>query len=489
MTAAARAPDNRLLSPARMIGLVLGVVLLLLTLVLPPPPGLSQAGWLTLGLAGLMASWWASEAIPIYATALIPLVALPLLGVSGMTGAAAPYANPLVFLFLGGFLIAEAMQRWNLHRRIALLIAVRLAASARGLVLGFMIAAAFLSMWVSNTATTLMMLPIAMSVMAMMTRNEPEGSEAARRFGLCLLLGIAYGASIGGVATLIGTPPNALMAGFFAQQYDIEISFANWMLMALPVTIVFLPIGWLALTRLVYPVTIKGSGTESLRENLRTLGPMAVAEKRVLAVFVTAAALWMLRPLIIDFTGFDEITDTGIAIACGLALFLTPAGGRERRFLMIWEDAQRLPWGVLVLFGGGLSLAAAIGGTDLAQWLGGGLEILKGAPAVLFILAVAGLVLLLTELTSNTATVAALLPVIAALALATDVAPIALAAPAVMAASCAFMLPVATPPNAIVFASGAITIPDMVRAGVVMNIIGLVLVTLAGWLIAPLVFG
>ena len=480
----------RLLTAPAASGLVGGIAALVLTLVLPPPAGLPVAGWWTLGLALLMAIWWTTEPIPIGITALMPLILLPLLGIGDIGAAAAHYANPLVFLFFGGFLLAAAVQRWGLHRRLAYAAVRAMGTEPRRLVLGFMLASGLLSMWISNTAAVVLMLPVAVSVISAVEAERGGPDEASRRLALSLLLGLAYAASIGGVGTLIGTPPNALLAGYLLERYGIDLSFAAWSAVAMPLVAVFLPLAWLALTRLIYPIPselragFRGSG---LVESLATDGAMTSAERRVGLVFIAAAALWISRPLLNQVPGLSGLSDPGIAVICASALFLIPSGStEERRFLMSWREAQDIPWQVLILFGGGLSLAAAMDRSGLAAWIGEWLAGLGAMPTLLYLVLLTATVVMLTELASNTATVAALLPVGATIAAGTGLDIVAVSAAIAMAASCAFMLPVATPPNALVFATGHVTIAAMVRAGVVMNLISIVLVSIAALVLAPL---
>ena len=413
----------------------------------------------------------------------------PTLGVAPIDQVAPPYADPLVFLFLGGFLIALAIERWNLHRRIALTLIARVGAREDMQIGGFMIATAALSMWVSNTATTLMMLPVALSVVP----RAPDGGVARGKenFAVALLLGVAYGSSAGGIATLIGTPPNALLAAFMAQNYGVEIGFGQWMLLGLPISFVMLVATWWLLTRMLFRVgrdEVPGARA-TIRDALAALGPASVAEKRVAVVFGLTALLWISRPWLAGLVPALQLTDTAIAVAGALLLFIIPNGIERGRFLLTWEHAERLPWGVLLLFGGGLSLAAAVSQSGLAVWIGGELEGLAGWPVMLLVLAVVTLIIFLTELTSNLATAATFLPVVAALALSVGQPPLLLAIPAVLAASCAFMLPVATPPNAIVFASGYLTIPQMARAGLWLNFIGIVVIIGLVYLLMEPVFG
>jgi len=485
-------PGNR----RRNIGLMLGITAFVVMLASPPPDTLSIEGWRTAAIAVLMAVFWASEAMPVPATALVPLVAFPLLGVSGIKATAAPYGHPLIFLFLGGFLLALGMQRWNLHRRIALHIVSLAGGRPHALVMAFMVATAFLSMWVSNTATTMMMLPVAVSVIAVLADSDDVASAPVRHnFSLSLMLGIAYAASIGGLGTLVGTPPNALLAAFFSDTYGIEIGFAEWMMIGVPVVLIMLPLTWLLLTRLIYPFELKSLGEDesAVTATLRYMGDITVPEKRVGMVFLFVALFWICRPLLNDFALFKGLTDTGIAIGGALLLFLLPSGERTESGaqapLLGWEGAKELPWGVLVLFGGGLSLAGAFSRTGLAEWIGSGIEAAGVSQTWAVILIVVALVIFLTELTSNTATTATLLPVLGSVAAGMGIAPLELAVPAALAASCAFMLPVATPPNAIVFGSGHVTIPEMVRAGLLLNLLGIMVITLFANLALPAISG
>jgi len=460
------------------IALIAGPLLALLLFFLPPPAGLELPAWRVAAIAVWMAIWWAGEAVPVAVTALLPIVAFPLLGVMPIGEATAPYANPLIYLFFGGFLIALAVERWGLHRRVALIILTRVADHPRRLVAGFMIAAAFLSMWITNTATTIMMLPIAISIIPLMA----EDPKISKGFGLTLLLGLAYAASIGGMGTLVGTAPNALFAGFMKQTYDIEIGFAQWLLVGIPTVLILLPATWFMLCRrnLGSAVHTKPEVLATIAEQKNALGPMSKQEIRVGIVFLCTASLWVLRPTLQNTFGLSFLSDGGIAMAGAIAMFVIPADWRKRDFLLNWDWARRTPFDALILFGGGLSLAAAISTTGLAVWLGEGLGVLGTAPTLLLIGGIVALVVFLTELTSNTATTAAFLPVIGAVASELGMAPIELLAPMVVAASCAFMLPVATPPNAVVFGSGLISVPQMARAGFYLNLIGICVITLLG---------
>jgi sodium-dependent dicarboxylate transporter 2/3/5 len=433
-----------------------------------------------------MALWWITEALPIAATALMPLVLFPLLGVTDIDGAATPYANPLIFLFMGGFIIAQAMRAWNLHRRIALNIVRAVGTSPSSIVVGFILASAFLSMWVSNTATALMMLPIGLSVIEL-TRDRLKERDRAPHFGVVLLLSVAYACNVGGMGTLIGTPPNAILAGFFSESYGVEVGFAQWMMVGLPLVVVALPLVYMVLTW-VYPIELEElpGGTDIIDEERAKLGTISAAEKRVAIVFGATALFWMMRPLLGKVV--SGLSDAGIAIGGGLALFLIPAG-TEDRALLAWSDAEELPWGVLILFGGGLSLAAAISDTGLAGWIGQGVNALSGWPILTVLVSTVALIVVLTEITSNTATTAAFLPILGAVAVGIGENPFLLAVPAALGASCAFMLPVATPPNAIVYGSDLLTIPEMSRVGVWLNAVFIVVVTLSGYLLLGLAFG
>lgn len=468
---------------SQLIGLVTGLVLLAVTLVFPPPGDLSGAAWAALGLMMLMATWWATEAIPIPATSLVPIVLIPALGLGSVKDATAPYANPIIFLFLGGFTLGLAMQRWNLHRRIALHILLMVGTSPRRQIGGFMLATAFLSMWVSNTATTIMMMPIGLSVLSMM---EIGDEDSRRRFAVALLLAIAYSASVGGIATLIGTPPNALLAAYLSDQQGIPVGFAQWMLIGVPVALVMLVIIWWWLTRMAVNIGSDGNAEQAIRDELGSIGTMSASEIRVAVVFSLTAAAWIFRPLLAD--SIPWLSDTVIAIFAAVMLFLLRSGQRDGRALMDWDSARELPWGVLLLFGGGLALAGVISSSGLAEAIAESLSVLEVLPALLMVGLVVAVIIFLTEVTSNTATAAAFLPLLGALAVGQGISPLLLTVPAAIAASCAFMMPVATPPNAIVFGSGHLAISDMIRAGLVLNLIGIVLVTLLGYLLLGVAF-
>jgi len=493
-------------------GIVAGLGLFALLRLLPAPggpgpDGMGEDAWAVAAVALLMAVWWLTEAVPVAATALLPLALFPLLGQGSMKDVAAPYANPLIFLFMGGLMIALAVERWGLHRRIALNVLTHPALGGgtrpRHLIGAFMAVAACLSMWISNTASTIMMLPIALSVVAIVgtVRGDakdtaaPDDSEPDSPFPKALLIATAYGASIGGVATLVGTPPNALLAGFVTANLGIEIGFAQWMMLGVPTAVIMLFLGWLILTRVVFRLGAEAlpGAADAIRREAADLPPMSVAEKRTLAVFLATAGLWIFRPLLqgIDALAgpLSGLTDAGIAIAAGVALFSIPVDLKKREFLLNWDWAKKLPWGVLILFGGGLSLAGQVSASGLAEWIGHSLTAFQSLPLPLIILVLTAVIVFLTELTSNTATTATFLPVIAALAAAMGAPAMMLLVPAALAASMAFMMPVATPPNAIVFSGGQLTIPDLARAGFLMNLSAIAVIAAVVWLLGPVVFG
>lgn len=472
-------------------GLFLGIFLFIVFLLLPAPDGLDQTAWRTAAVAVLMATLWITEAIPIFTTALLPIVLFPLLEIAPIADTTAPYANPLVFLFMGGFIIAIAMQRWNLHKRIALQIVNFVGVKPSSIIIGFIIASAFLSMWVSNTATALMMLPIAISVLQFANgKSGPDdGSAPVTNFELVLVLCIAYACNIGGIGTLIGTPPNALLAGFMLENYGVEISFARWLLVGVPLIIVLLPIMYLLLSKVVYPVKIDKlpGGREVITKQLKEIGNISKPEIRVAIIFASTALLWIIRPLLEDY--LPGLSDAGIAITGAVFLFLIPSGSQESEQLLLWKDLKELPWGILILFGGGLSLAMGISTSGLAAWIGESVSTLSVLPLLLLIFLVITIVIFLTEITSNTATAAAFLPILASSAIGIGQDPMLFIVPAAIAASCAFMLPVATPPNAIIYGSGKVNIPQMAKAGVWLNIVVSVLMTLASYTIFAWVFG
>lgn len=519
MTAERRPPD--IAAIVSWIGLIAGPIVAVCVFMLLPRQavgpdgvltGLSDTGRATASVGALMAVWWLSEAIPLSATALLPLVLFPLTGAATMSRAAAPYADSVIFLFLGGFILGLGMERWGLHKRIALMVVLMVGTGPKRLIGGFMLASALISMWVNNTSTTIMMLPIALSVIGLVAARHAAPGTHERdirspdpNFDSTLLLGIAYAASIGGVATLIGTAPNAIMKGFVARELGREIGFANWLMLGLPIVAAYLPLAWLYMTCISQPVRLKSipGGREMIRAEFAALGPMSRGEWTVFTVFLCTVTLWLTRPLLNELgdrlaagghggdvlpalaRALQGLNDSTIAVLAALALFAIPVRPRERIFAMDWPTAERLPWGVLLLFGGGLSLAAAITANGVDAYIGQMLGGLGRLPLWMAVLIVCTVVIFLTELTSNTAVTTALLPILAAAAPSLGVDPMRLVVPAAVAASMAFMLPVATPPNAIVFSTGKVPIGAMVRYGLLLNLLGVAVITSAVYLFGP----
>jgi solute carrier family 13 (sodium-dependent dicarboxylate transporter), member 2/3/5 len=469
-------------------GFLLGVISAIVVLLFPTPESLSYEAHKTAAMFLLMGVWWATEAVPVPVTALVPLAAFPILGIVDIQSAANPYANKTIYLFFGGFLLATAIQKWDLHKRIALFVLENVGSNGASLVLGFMLTAAVISMWVMNTATTIMLLPIGLAVITVVKETvKGLNEEETENFQLSLLLGIAYGATIGGMSTLIGTGPNGMLAAFMSDNYNLDISFVDWMKVGVPLSAVMLPSSWLILTRVIYPVNFETSQeTSNLLATMKEeLGSFEGPEVKVFIVFVATALAWMFRTVLDDVPGLAGLSDAGIAMISALFLFLLPSGHEEKKGpLLEWQDAQEnVPWGLLVLFGGGLSLANAVQSTGLAIWIGN--LIPSGISIVLIVILVVTLIIFLTELTSNMATTATFLPVVAALAIQSEFDPILVTAAAALAASCAFMLPVATPPNAIVFGSGLIKVPQMAKAGFLLNVLGIIVVSLVAVVSVP----
>ena len=476
------------ISSKRMIALIGGPLLAIVLLFLSAPEGMSPEAWRLVALAVWMVIWWLGEAVPIPATALLPIPMMPLLGIEEMGPVAANYGHTLIFLFLGGFLLAAAMQRWGLHKRIALNIVNIVGTSPSSIIAGFMFATAFLSMWISNTATTIMMYAVGISVIGFIAQKAPD-KATVRNFGVALMLGIAYSASIGGVGTLIGTPPNALLASFLQSTYNIQIDFFTWMKFGIPVVIVMLPLAWIMLTKIIFPArNLKiGDAGNVIKNELAGLGAMSKGEKAVAIVFACAALSWILRKQLVAWTGL-AINDTSIALLAALVLFAWPISRDKGHFAVDWDAARNVPWGVLLLFGGGLALATGFKVTGLAEWIGqqvSGFEV--STWALIFIVLTA--IVYLTEITSNTATTATFLPILGAVAVGLSIAPQALVIPVALAASMAFMMPVATPPNAIVFSYEELRLGDMVKAGFWLNIIAIIVGFGAMYYLAGFVFG
>lgn len=488
--------------------LLAGVVFLLIPAAETPEAAaahhaLTLPGRATAALMVWMAIWWLTAPIDLAVTALLPLVVLPLAGLDGASAqsqfaiAASPYADPFIVFFLGGFMLSLAMERWRLHRRIALVALRLVGARPTAIVAGFMAISAVMSMWVSNTATTVMMLPVALSVIQLADRDGSASADPRRaNFPTCLLLCLAYAASIGGVGTIIGTPPNLILAGFLQTQYGITVSFVRWLAVGLPLVVVFTPLAWLLMTRVIYPLAREpiAGGHALIVEEHRKLGKPSRGELAVFIIFMLTALSWIMRPLLqrIAIAGVQplaNLTDAGIAVIATVALFVVPVSIKSRTFVLDWDTAKRLPWGILILFGGGLSLGAAVKQNGVADLIGVQAAQLAGLPGLMVVVIVTATVFLLTQLTSNTATTATLLPILAGMAPALGIHPVLLLIPATVAASCAFMMPVATPPNAIILSSGQVTVAQMCRAGAWLTVIGLILIVGFAYAIALPLFG
>lgn len=468
------------------IGFLLGPLGFLMILFLGPFEGLSQAGQSVLAATFWIAVWWITEAIPIAATALLPIILFPLSGGMELSATTSAFGHKYVFLYLGGFLIAIGIEKWNLHKRIAINIIANIGSDVRKVILGFMVATAFLSMWISNTATSVMILPIGIAIIKELKDNPATEENENTIFGKALMLGIAYSASIGGVATLIGTPPNLVLAGVVSETYGYEITFLEWFIFGFPISITLLIFCWLYLTRIAYKFkqTEFPGGQKEIERLKKELGPITHEEQRVAIVFALAGFCWISRSYLLqDF--LPALDDTIIAIFFGLLLFVLPSK-KENKTLLNWKDTIQLPWGIIILFGGGMALAKAFETSGLAIWLGELMTAFGGLPLFVLILLLVTAVNFLTEISSNLATTAMLLPVLAPLALEVDVHPFGLMVGAAIAASCAYMLPVATPPNAVVFGSGYLNIPDMVSRGIAMNIFSILFITLMVYFLLPL---
>ncbi len=485
---------KRLYKPHQFSGLILGPVLFVLILAFFSPEGLSAEGKAILASTTWIAVWWMTEAIPIPVTSLLPIVLFPLTGGLDIGTTTSSYGDDTIFLFMGGFMIALAMEKWNLHKRIALGIISIIGTNTNRIVLGFMVATGFLSMWISNTATAMMMVPIGLAIIyqvseALKMDSSIDTSKKNFGFGKALMLGIAYSASIGGVATLIGTPPNTILAGAIKKTYGIELSFAEWMLFGVPIAWVFIIIAWFYLVKVAYPLKLKQlpGGRQVIQSQKKELGEASFEEKAVFVIFVLTALAWITRTFFLVKIN-ENINDAIIAMIAAIMLFIIPAKNREDA-LLDWNTAVKLPWGILLLFGGGLAIAAGFVSSGLSEWIGSQLTALQGVHIIIVIAAVTALVIFLTEITSNTATASMMYPIMASLAIALGIHPYSLMIAAGVAASSAFMLPVATPPNAVVFGSGYLRIPDMAKAGFALNIIGIFLITFAIYFLLPATWG
>lgn len=468
--------------------LILGPAVFLLMQCLDALAGMSESAYAILSATLWIAIWWVSEAVPIAVTALLPIVLFPLTGALDIATTTASYGHKYIFLYIGGFILAIAIEKWGLHKRIALHIIKLIGTNITMIILGFMIATAFLSMWISNTATSVMMLPIGMSIVSQLKDNPATAENEGLVFGKALMLAIAYSASIGGVATLIGTPPNLVFAGYMSEVYDVEINFWQWFQFGIPISLILLSISWFYLTRVSFKFKEKKfpGGKTEIDALLANLGPMKREEKIVLSVFVLTAFSWITRSFLLEAI-LPGIDDTIIAISAGIILFTIPAKEKGKQIIN-WKEAVKMPWGIILLFGGGMALASGFEVTGLAVWFGTQMTLLQALPLLLLVLIIVLSVNFITELTSNLATTAMLLPILAPIALNLNLNPYMLLVATTVAASCAFMLPVATPPNAVVFGSGYLRIPDMVKTGIWMNLISILIVTAMVYFLLPFIW-
>jgi sodium-dependent dicarboxylate transporter 2/3/5 len=476
---------------SKKIGLYLGPALFILTRFFLEAEGLSDQANAVLASTLWIAIWWITEAIPIAATSLLPIILFPLSGALPLADTTSSFGHRFVFLYLGGFILALAIQKWNLHKRIALNIIKVVGTNVQKIILGFMVATAFLSMWISNTATAVMMLPIGIAIIKQMKDLKNTSEDENLIFGKALMLSIAYSASIGGIATLIGTPPNLVFAGIIQETYNIEISFLKWFQFGLPISILLLAISWVYLTKVAFKFKQNefNKGKEEINRQLEELGSISYEEKIVLSVFVLTGLAWILRTYLLN-KFIPNLDDSIIALISGISLFLFQANNQEgkKEKIMNWEDAVKLPWGILLLFGGGLAIAQGFQSSGLANWIAENLTQLNGFSLFIILLVLITAVNFLTEITSNLATTAMLLPILAPTAVILGVHPYILMVGATLAASCAFMLPVATPPNAVVFGSNYLKISDMVRVGILMNIISIIIIFMMVYFILPILW-
>jgi sodium-dependent dicarboxylate transporter 2/3/5 len=477
-------------SPFKTFGLLAGIAVFFFMLWAGGPEDLEPKAWKVLAVMALMAVWWMTEAIPVAATALVPLVAIPFLGVGTLPEAAEGFTSKAVFLPLGGFILGIGLQRWNLHQRIALHTVRFVGTEPKRVVGGFMLATALVSMWISNTATAVMMLPIALSVGAFLMEQGKGTDKDKRNFGICLMIGIAYAASMGGLMTLVGTSTNVMYKGFVEQQLDYTIGFGQWMLIGVPIGLSMLVCIWWGMTRVLYKTNLsQHKGVAGLIETqVKELGRMKTPEKRMAAVFAVTAGLWIFGQPIEDMLKPADVNDASIAIAAAIALFMLPSGGKKGERLLQWKDLKELPWGILILLAGGLSIAGFIESSGLADWVGAHAMALKDVPVWILLLLAMFALMAVNELMSNVAALTAFLPILTATAVGIGTDPLAFTIPLAFVASCSFMLPISTPPNAIVFGSGYLRIRDMVRAGVTFNILGVLIISMLCALLVPIVF-
>lgn len=477
-------------SSAKLTGLFLGPLLCLMILISPAPEGLSIQGWKIIGCALLMMTWWITEAVPMPATSLLPLVLFPTLGIFDIKQAAMPYASPAVYLYMGGFLIALTMERWKLHIRIALTLVRWVGTHIDGMIGGFMVAAALLSMWMSNTATVVMMLPISLSVIELFKKDVVDDEAICHRVATSILLGVAYGASIGGIATIVGTPPNTIAVAYLKENFGFEVDFTQWMMIGVPFMIIMLGASWFVLVKWLFPSKLgKVEGSQVIiREELEALGKMTRPEKYVATVFIATATLWISRVALNSFFGW-HLTDEAIAMIAGITLFLIPVNLKKGVFLLDWKTAEKLPWGILLLFGGGLSLANGLEHTGLVQWLGHKLYAFESMESMTLMIVVTFISVFITQFMGNLALVTIFLPMVAVLTTTFGHSMPMMCIPVTIAASCAFMLPISTPPNAIVLAGGYIKIPDMMKAGFFLSLISFIVLIFLMSMFGPSILG
>ena len=473
---------------SKYVGLISGPLSFIVILLYFHPEGLNPRANAILASTIWIAIWWVTEVIPISVTALLPIILFPLTGGLGVSETTASFGHKYVFLYLGGFIIAIAIEKWNLHKRIALNIINLIGTNIVNIILGFMIATAFMSMWISNSATAVMMLPIAMAIVTQLKDNPNTKEDENQNFGKVLMLSIAYSATIGGLSTQIGTPPNLVLAGVVSETFGYEITFSQWFKFGFPISLVLLFVSWKYLTSFAFQLkqnTFPGGRIE-ISNQLKALGKISYEEKLIAGVFAFTAIAWISRPFLLQFI-IPEIDDTIIGLIGAVLIFLLPTKNKERS-LLTWKEALKLPWGILLLFGGGMALAVGFKDSGLALWIGSQMTLMDGISLLLLVLILISSVNFLTEITSNFATTAMLLPILYPMAIAIDIHPFILMISATVAASCAFMLPVATPPNAIVFASGYLRIPDMVRVGIWMNLISIIILTIFVYFLLPLLW-
>lgn len=474
---------------AKLFGLILGPLMFLIILLIAPTNVLNPEAWKVIAVAIWMIIWWITEAAPIPVTALLPIILFPLTGVFTIDEATAPYANKIIFLFMGGFMLGLGMERHNLHKRIALNLIKKTGTNPNGIILGFMLTTAFISMWISNTATTVMMLPIALSITQLLEINETS-NKGKKRFALGLMLAIAYGANIGGTATIIGTPPNVAWVGFMSDMIGYEVTFAKYLTIGLPICVIMLAITYLIITRVMYPSKIKtlSESANIIDDQLQALGKISKPEKYVAIIFVMTALTWILRGSINSWLNTDLLNDSIIAMTGGTLMFITPLKLRENKFLMEWEYTSRLPWGILLLFGGGLTLAKAMEKSSIVEFVGESIARTEDLNIVLLTLGLTAFMLFMTEIMSNVALAVIFVPVVIGISLSLEINPMYLTLPVTLASSYAFMMPISTPPNAIVFSSGMIKMKDMIRAGIVLNVIAIILLVILSQTLVPLIY-